>query len=205
MTCLEHVRGSTCSVFSETNAVPMMADTEMVSVPCDRTDPNECLKLLPKKSILKVKKPLFEDVPPCKRNSIGDGRAHFDEMNILATHHPAEKDYGHMKIEEPKTPFHHYSDSEPEEGVSSSQQRQRRVSLVTGVDAENLVEALEKNTAPVLVPGESDEPAEELESLSPEQIKHKQDFEKKRRAHYNEGAVLKAAKDQMCSDEDDEE
>ncbi|KJH48621.1 protein phosphatase inhibitor 2 [Dictyocaulus viviparus] len=154
-------------------------------------DPTEYLKRQPKKSILKMKQEVSLDSK--------EGRAHFDEMNILATYHPTDKDYGTMKIDEPKTPYN-FSDCESEGDDASGQAvRTRRVSLGKAVDPAEVAEGLHQGACSGSVKsfGSGTESDDDETHLTPEQIAHKREFEKKRKLHYNEGAALKAMKKQL--------
>ncbi|XP_061493635.1 protein phosphatase inhibitor 2 [Rhineura floridana] len=143
----------------------------------------------------------------------------WDEMNILATYHPAGKDYGLMKIDEPSTPYHSMGDEEVGSDTETS------AAVTADVLAKKLAAAVEGKGPKVLAQQEdsSDEEDDETE-LSPEELEKKRQFEMKRKIHYNEGKNIKLARqliakelhgeatneeddedDEECDDEDDEE
>ncbi|XP_038605371.1 protein phosphatase inhibitor 2 [Tachyglossus aculeatus] len=137
----------------------------------------------------------------------------WDEMNILATYHPADKDYGLMKIDEPSTPYHSMIGDNDEDAVSDSESNE---ALTPDLLAKKLAAA--EGTEPKFLVQE-EESSEEDEDLSPEEQEKKRQFEMKRKLHYNEGLNIKLARqliskelhggvedeDEEDDDDDDEE
>lgn len=114
---------------------------------------------------------------------------HFDEMNIIATYHPPDKDYGHMKIEEPKTPYapNDIIDEEMDTGATAS-----------GIDPLALAEKLNESKSPSsstsIRSHQSRSPRKSIDDtdgLTPEEIEHRKQFEEHRKQHYNEFEVVR--------------
>ncbi|CAG9861237.1 unnamed protein product [Phyllotreta striolata] len=147
----------------------------------------ENLNRRPKKSILKNSSSFDKQEAQLSIKKAKETK--WDEMNIIATLHPPDKDYGHMKIQEPKTPFS-YLDADQLDGVKPEEL------------AERMAKALDK---PPKALEQSDESEEEEDDLTEEEKQRRKDFEMKRKKHYNEYHALQMAKKLMEEEEDDEE
>lgn len=129
----------------------------------------------------------------------------WDEMNILATYHPADKDYGLMKIDEPSTPYHRMLGDDDDEGAVSDSETNEVLSEDKLM--ERLGAALQNNRQQV----EEESSEEEEEELTPEAKEKKAEFEMKRKRHYDEGMNIKLARQliqkelEACSDDDDDD
>jgi len=147
----------------------------------------EHLTKVPKRGILKQSTSFEQREEKCTKEP------HFDESNIQATLHPPDKDYGFMKIEEPKTPFEAYeSDAEDHEALDANL-------LAARIAAEG-----NKGPRPRRVSEPSADP-EDLALLSPDEREKRRSFEAKRKKHYNEFMAVKMARQLMNEDEDDDD
>ncbi|XP_060130219.1 protein phosphatase inhibitor 2 isoform X2 [Zootoca vivipara] len=168
-----------------------------------------------------VAKPAAAEVPlggAYDGDAQGKKSQKWDEMNILATYHPAGKDYGLMKIDEPSTPYHSMagededagSDTECNEGVTAD------------VLATKLAAAAHGKGPKILAQQESSDEEDDDSELTPEEREKKRQFEMKRKIHYNEGKNIKLARqliakelrgdaaneeddDDECDDEDEDD
>uniref|UniRef100_A0A1E1WCX1 Protein phosphatase inhibitor 2 n=1 Tax=Pectinophora gossypiella TaxID=13191 RepID=A0A1E1WCX1_PECGO len=137
---------------------------------CDSLTMSSNLQKKPSKGILKTSRSVdTTDGTPSTSKRAKEQR--FDETNILETFHPANKDYGHMKIDEPKTPYSEPVDGEADQGEE----------LDANILAAKLAASM--NKPPKCMDGDEDmEDSEEVR-------RKKAEFEKKRKMHYNEFQV----------------
>ncbi|XP_028857138.1 protein phosphatase inhibitor 2 [Denticeps clupeoides] len=130
--------------------------------------------------------------------------AKWDEMNILATYHPAGKDYGLMKIDEPSTPYNRMVGDEDDEGALSDSDG--NMGLTVDDLAKKLAAA--EGTEPRFMSKKEEEEEsseEEEEELSPEEQEKKKHFQMMRKMHYNEGLNIKLARQLIANELEEEE
>lgn len=141
----------------------------------------------PSKSILKSSASIErQEIHPSSSKKAKEQR--FDEMNIIATLHPPDKDYGHMKIEEPKTPYSEYSDPDLNPTRDEIDANILAAKLAAGMN----------NPRP-----DYSSSSEEDDNETPEERRIRLEFQDRRKKHYNEFQAIKLARKLMEDDDDD--
>eukprot|EP00040_Diaphanoeca_grandis_P006386 m.37227 g.37227 ORF g.37227 m.37227 type:complete len:148 (+) comp17604_c0_seq2:234-677(+) len=113
----------------------------------------------------------------------------WDEDNIKATFHPADKDYGHMKIDEPNTPY------EPPLSLDG-------IDDIPDLNLGESVQSTKENpTSAKMDTWDEDEPAKVVLEKKPDNDDSK--FSQLRKDHYDMKAAMARAK-LLIAEEDDE-
>ncbi|XP_030583796.1 protein phosphatase inhibitor 2 [Archocentrus centrarchus] len=146
---------------------------------------------------------ITEQVPGLSEDDQQKKSQKWDEMNILATYHPPDKDYGLMKIDEPSTPYNRMIGDDDDEGALSDSDGQ------SGLAADDLASKLvaAEGSDPRFMKEEEEEESseEEEEELTPEEQAKKKHFQMMRKMHYNEGLNIKLARQLIASELEEDE